>query len=76
MFNNNRYYMDDLTNNINPGRFSRANVKIKPSRKIKMKANIIFPMYKKLIGVATISAGREPSVLYKMMQRTARLVHK
>lgn len=66
MFNNNSYYMDDLINNISLGRFSRANVNIAPSTKIKMKAKIIFPMYTKLItGFAVLSTGCEPSVPYK-----------
>jgi hypothetical protein len=58
--------MADLIYNINLGRFSRANVNIAPSTKIKMKAIIILPMYKKLIsGFDTLLAGREPPVLYK-----------
>ena len=66
MFNNNSYYMDDLINNISLGRFSRANVNIAPSTKIKMKAKIIFPMYTELItGFAVLSPGCEPSVPYK-----------
>ena len=66
MFNNNSYYMDDLINNISLGRFSRANVNIAPSTKIKMKAKIIFPMYTELItGFAVLSTGCEPSVPYK-----------
>jgi hypothetical protein len=64
---NNRYYMADLIYNINLGRLSRANVNIAPSTKIKMKANIILPMYTKLISGFDSSplAGRETLVLYK-----------
>lgn len=39
--------MNDERNDNNMGSFSRANVKIAASKNIKIKANIIFPMYRK-----------------------------
>ena len=46
----NKNYLNACCENaISKGRFSRANVKIAPSTNRRTKANIIFPMYTKLI---------------------------
>lgn len=66
----NRYYMDELINNINLGRFSRAIVNIAPSMNIRMKANNIFAIYRELIpGFETLFVGCVPPELCKNVNK-------
>lgn len=62
--------MDELINNINLGRFSRAIVNIAPSINIKMKANNIFAIYRNLIpGFETFFVGCVPPDLCESVNK-------